>query len=82
MTDQWEVVVGALSSGADKARERGRQWRLAADRCYSDFETMAQAEMARSDGVDAVMITTPNHVHFATAQAFFTPGSMCSATSL
>ena len=35
---------------------------------------MAVAEAARPDGVDAVMITTPNHAHFAAAKAFLRAG--------
>ena len=35
---------------------------------------MAKAESERADGVDAVMITTPNHVHFASAKAFLEAG--------
>ena len=35
---------------------------------------MAKAEATRADGVDAVMITTPNHMHFPAAQAFMKQG--------
>ena len=35
---------------------------------------MARAEAARPDGVDAVMVTTPNHMHFPAAQAFLDAG--------
>lgn len=74
MTGRWDVVAGALSSDAQKAVERGAEWYLPADRCYASFEDMARAEAARADGVDAVMITTPNHVHYAAAKAFMDAG--------
>ncbi len=74
MTDRWEVVAGALSSDPDKARARGAEWYLPPERCYASFNDMAEAEAARTDGVDAVMITTPNHVHFAAAKAFLAAG--------
>ncbi len=35
---------------------------------------MASAETKRADGVDAVMITTPNHVHFEVAGTFLEAG--------
>ena len=35
---------------------------------------MAEAEAAREDGIEAVSIVTPNHVHFAAAQAFLSKG--------
>lgn len=74
MTDRWEVVAGALSSDAERSKARGAEWYLPADRCYASFGEMAQVEAARPDGVDAVMITTPNHVHFEAAKAFLEAG--------
>lgn len=74
LSDRWEVVAGALSSDPNAAKERGAEWFLSADRCYASFEEMAKVEAARADGVDAVMITTPNHVHFAAARAFLEAG--------
>ncbi len=74
MTDLWEVVAGALSSDAARSKARGVEWFLSADRCYASFAEMAKAEAARLDGVDAVMITTPNHVHFEAAKAFLETG--------
>lgn len=74
LSDRWDVVAGALSSRPDAAQERAAAFYIDPDRAYTGFETMAQAEAAREDGVDAVMITTPNHLHFAAAQAFLTAG--------
>ena len=72
--DRWEVVAGALSSDPEKARARGADWYLPDDRCYASFTEMAEAEAQRPDGVDAVMITTPNHVHFEAARSFLAAG--------
>ncbi|CTQ51825.1 Glucose--fructose oxidoreductase precursor [Roseibium album] len=74
MTDRWEVVAGALSSDPVKAASRAVEWFIDPDRSYSSFVEMAGSEAARSDGVDAVMITTPNHVHFDAAKAFLEQG--------
>ena len=74
LTDRWEVVAGAFSSNPARAKDAARDWFLPEDRCYASFEAMAKAEAARPDGVDAVMITTPNHVHFAAAKAFLEAG--------
>ena len=62
LTDRWEVVAGAFSSDPVRAKAAAKDWYLPEERCYSSFEEMAVAEASRSDGVDAVMITTPNHV--------------------
>jgi predicted dehydrogenase len=74
MSDRWEVVAGALSSDTSKAKARGAEWHLPSERCYASFQEMASAEAQRPDGVDAVMITTPNHVHFDAARVFLKAG--------
>ena len=74
LDDRWEVVAGALSSDPEKAKARGAHWYLPDDRCYASFEAMAEAEGQRSDGIDAAMITTPNHVHFEAARSFLGAG--------
>lgn len=74
LSDRWEVTAGALSSDPAKARARGADWYLPEERCYASFREMASAEAQRADGVDAVMITTPNHVHFDAARAFLQAG--------
>lgn len=74
LTDRWEIVAGALSSDPAKARARGASWHLAEARCYASFCEMARIESGRTDGVDAVMITTPNHVHYDAACAFLDVG--------
>jgi len=40
------------------------------DRIYSDYRDMAQKEAARADGIEAVSIVTPNHLHAPIAKAF------------
>ena len=70
----WEVVAGALASTPERAQASGEELGLAAERIYPDFATMASAEAAREDGIDAVSIVTPNHVHFPAAKAFLEAG--------
>ena len=72
--DEWELVAGALSSTPDKAKASGRELGLAEDRIYSSYEEMAKAEAAREDGIDAVAIVTPNHMHASPAVAFLNAG--------
>ncbi|HHB82676.1 MAG TPA: Gfo/Idh/MocA family oxidoreductase [Devosia sp.] len=70
----FELVAGALSSRPEIAKSSGLDLGLAPDRTYTDFEEMARAEAARSDGIKAVVIVTPNHLHFAPAKAFLEAG--------
>ncbi len=74
MTGRWEIVAGAFSSDPLRSKAAAGTWFLPEERCYASFEEMALTEAARPDGVDAVMITTPNHVHFAAAKAFLDVG--------
>jgi len=70
----YELVAGALSSRAEVAKESGRNLGLAEDRIYTSYEEMARAEAARPDGIQAVSIVTPNHMHFGPAKAFLEAG--------
>jgi predicted dehydrogenase len=69
---QAEVVAGAMSTDAQRAQDSARAWYL--DRSYDTFAEMAEAESKRADGIDFVMITAPNHVHFPAAKAFLEHG--------
>lgn len=72
--DQYALVAGALSSDPDRAKASGAELGLDPDRTYASFEEMAKAEASRSDGIEAVAIVTPNHMHFAAAAAFLKAG--------
>lgn len=72
--DKYELLAGALASTPDKSLSSGRMLGLSEDRIYPDFETMAVAESARSDGIEVVTIVTPNHLHFAACKAFLAQG--------
>lgn len=72
--DHYRLVAGALSSTPERAQKSGRELGLADDRIYDDFNAMAEAESAREDGIEAVAIVTPNHVHYAAAKAFLERG--------
>ncbi|MGB1156146.1 MAG: Gfo/Idh/MocA family protein [Alphaproteobacteria bacterium] len=74
LSNRWDVVAGAFSSDPNKAQASAADWFLPEERCYTSFTEMAAQEGAREDGVDAVMITTPNHVHHPAARAFLDAG--------
>lgn len=74
LDDHFELVAAALSSTAEKSLESGRQLRLAEDRIYGDFAEMARCEQGRPDGIQAVTIATPNHLHHANVVAFLDAG--------
>ncbi len=70
----YELVAGALSSRPAVAHESGRNLGLAEDRIYASYEEMAEKESKRRDGIQAVAIVTPNHMHYGPARAFLEAG--------
>ena len=74
LDDRYVLVAGALSSDPDRARASGAELGLAAARTYTDFEEMARREARLKDGIEAVAIVTPNHMHFPVASAFLKRG--------
>ena len=70
----FDLVAGALSSTKERAAESAARAGIAPDRSYADFAEMAEKEAAREDGVEAVAILTPNHLHVAAARAFMEKG--------
>ena len=72
LDDKFELVAGALSSTPDKARASGEA--LGLPRIYDDFRTMAIREARLKNGIEAVSIVTPNHVHYAAAREFLKRG--------
>ncbi len=74
LSNRWDIVAGALSSNSERAKASGKAWLLADDRVYSDYREMARAEAGREDGIEAVSIVTPNHLHAPIAKAFMDVG--------
>src|SRR5882724_12855582 len=74
MDDHYQFVAGALSANAEKAVASGKELSLSGDRIYANFEQMAKAESKRPDGIEAVSIVTPNHIHVPAARAFIERG--------
>jgi predicted dehydrogenase len=74
MDDHYELVAGALSSTPERARRSGVALSLDPERVYDDYAAMAKAEGARRDGIEAVAIVTPNHMHAGPILAFLAAG--------
>ncbi|NMD08161.1 MAG: Gfo/Idh/MocA family oxidoreductase [Phyllobacteriaceae bacterium] len=74
MDDEYEFVAGALSADPKKAKASAADLGLDPARSYASFAEMAKAEAKRADGIEAVSIVTPNHVHVPAAMAFIEAG--------
>ncbi|MCP4208492.1 MAG: Gfo/Idh/MocA family oxidoreductase [Shimia sp.] len=68
----WDLIAGCLSSTPAKAQRSADS--IGLERSYRSFEEMAAMEGAREDGIDAVSIVTPNHMHLPIARAFLAAG--------
>ncbi len=74
LDDRYELVAGAFSSDPERAKASAVELGVADARAYETFGEMAKAEAAREDGIDAVAIVTPNHMHYGPAKAFLEAG--------
>ena len=74
LDDLIELKAGCLSADPENARLSGVDLGLASDRVYSDYRQMAAREAGRPDGIEAVVIVTPNHLHHPVAKAFLAAG--------
>ena len=72
LDDQYELVAGAFSSDPEKSAASAAD--LGVARAYGSFEEMAQKESRRKDGIEAVAIVTPNHMHAPAALPFLKRG--------
>ena len=69
---QAQVVAGAMSSHPEIARESAAAWFL--ERTYDSYADMAATEAADKNGIDFVIIATPNDLHYPVAKAFLSAG--------
>lgn len=72
--DHYELVAGALSSTPEKSRQSGAELGLDPARTYDDFKSMAIREAKLKNGIEAVAIVTPNHMHYPAAKEFLRRG--------
>lgn len=74
LDDRYSLDCGVFGQDRQSSLELGASLGVAEERIYPDYVTMAQAEAARPDGVDLVVVATPNDSHLAIATAFLEKG--------
>ena len=72
LDDQYELVAGCFSSTPEKSAASAAE--LGVPRSYDDYTQMAIREARRKDGIEAVAIVTPNHMHAPAAREFLKRG--------
>jgi predicted dehydrogenase len=74
LDDRFELLAGALSASPEKAQASGRELGLDTARTYASYKEMAIREAKLKNGIEAVSIVTPNHVHYEAAKEFLKRG--------
>lgn len=67
MDDCFELAAGVFSSDPVRGATSAAQYHITPERTYDCVETMVSQERERADGIDAVTIVTPNHLHHGAA---------------
>jgi predicted dehydrogenase len=71
---RYELTAGVFGRNPEAAAKMARSLGVLPQRTYRDYREMAESEGARSDGVDVVVIATPNDSHFEIARTFLQAG--------
>jgi len=74
LDDQFDLQAGVFGRDPQRSATVAAQLGVPADRSYRDYRQMADAEAAREDGVDVVVVATPNDSHFDIARTFLAAG--------
>ncbi|MDI1295960.1 MAG: Gfo/Idh/MocA family oxidoreductase [bacterium] len=69
-----ELVAGAFSADAQRSLAAGAAYGIDAARAYPSVEAMIAGEAQRPDGIEMVVIATPNHLHLPAARAALEAG--------
>lgn len=74
MDGEIQMAAGAFSQSPERSREAGVRFGIDPARAYPDYRTMIEAESKRPDGIDFLVIATPNHLHLPIAEAALEAG--------
>ncbi|MDD9891041.1 MAG: Gfo/Idh/MocA family oxidoreductase [Gammaproteobacteria bacterium] len=74
LDNRYELVAGALSSDAKRAAVSAMELGISEKRSYASYKEMAKKEGKLKNGIDAVAIVTPNHLHADVATEFLNAG--------
>jgi predicted dehydrogenase len=68
------LAAGCFSSDPGRSRETGASLGLEPGRVYASWDRMAERESGRPDGIDFIVVVTPNSLHFPVCSAFLEAG--------
>ncbi|MGI6777897.1 MAG: Gfo/Idh/MocA family protein [Acetivibrionales bacterium] len=68
------LAAGCFSRSYENTLATGESLGIEKERLYEDYTEMAQKEAMREDGIDFVVIVTPNNAHYDACKAFLNAG--------
>jgi predicted dehydrogenase len=74
MDGKIQMVAGAFSQSPERSRQAGVTFGIDPERAYASYQEMITSESKRPDGIDFIVITTPNHLHLPIALAAIEAG--------
>ncbi len=69
-----ELVAGVFSRSPEKSKVTAELLHIDPERCYGSYQEMAEKESAREDGIEFVVVVTPNFSHYEICKAFIEAG--------
>jgi predicted dehydrogenase len=69
-----KLVAGCFSTREELNVETADAYSIDKSRTYSDYKEMAEKESGMDNGIDFVVICTPNHLHYPVAKTFLEAG--------
>lgn len=74
MDREFELVAGAFARDASRSIAGGQAFGIPAARCYLSLDAMIAQERGRSDGIEMLVVATPNRDHLPSSRAALTAG--------
>ena len=74
LDDHYELIAGAFSSTEEKSKASAAELGVDDSRAYATYKDMAIREARLKNGIEAVSIVTPNHLHYVVAREFLKRG--------
>lgn len=68
------LKAGCFSRTPEKSKDFGKELGLESNRCYANYREMAVMEGNRKDGIDFVVVVTPNNSHYEICRMFLEAG--------
>ncbi|WP_447894631.1 Gfo/Idh/MocA family protein [Vreelandella sp. GE22] len=67
LDNHFELLAGVFSSNPERNRASAQALYIEPARCYKDVDALIETEARRGDGIEVLIIVTPNHLHFDAA---------------